>query len=55
MRCCGSCSIEGRTGHKWSPDGRTLFFNIFGRARADEPPTEGMTIAVTGAWGRGCL
>ena len=37
----------------FSPSGRTLFFNIFGRARFDEDPVEGMTCAVTGPWHRG--
>ena len=27
----------------FSPSGRTMFFNLFGRARFDEPATEGMT------------
>ena len=39
----------------FSPSGRTMFFNIFGRARFDEPATEGMTCAVTGPWHRGPL
>jgi secreted PhoX family phosphatase len=39
----------------FSPSGRTLFFNIFGRARFDEDPVEGMTCAVTGPWRRGPL
>jgi uncharacterized protein len=39
----------------FSPSGRTLFFNIFGRARFDEDPIEGMTCAVTGPWRRGPL
>jgi secreted PhoX family phosphatase len=39
----------------FSPSGRTLFFNLFGRARFDEDPVEGMTVAVTGPWGRGPL
>jgi hypothetical protein len=39
----------------FSPSGETLFFNIFGRARFDEPETEGMTCAVTGPWRRGPL
>ena len=30
-------------------------FNIFGRARFDEDPVEGMTCAVTGPWHRGPL
>jgi secreted PhoX family phosphatase len=42
-------------GATFSADGKTLFFNIFGRARLGEAPTEGMTIAVTGPWGRGSL
>jgi secreted PhoX family phosphatase len=39
----------------FSPSGETLFFNLFGRATATEPPTEGMTCAVTGPWRRGPL
>ena len=39
----------------FSPSGRTMFFNLFGRARFDEPETEGMTCAVTGPWRRGPL
>lgn len=39
----------------FSPSGRTLFFNIFGRARFDEDAVEGMTCAVTGPWRRGPL
>ena len=39
----------------FSPSGRTLFVNLFGRARFDEEPTEGMTVAVTGPWRRGPL
>jgi len=39
----------------FSPSGRTLFFNIFGRARFSEDPVEGMTCAVTGPWRRGPL
>jgi uncharacterized protein len=39
----------------FSRSGRTLFFNIFGRARFDEDPVEGMTCAVTGPWRRGPL
>ena len=39
----------------FSPSGDTLFFNIFGRARFDEDPVEGMTCAVTGPWHRGPL
>ncbi len=39
----------------FSPSGRTLFFNLFGRARFDEDEVEGMTVAVTGPWGRGPL
>jgi uncharacterized protein len=42
-------------GATFSPDGRTLFFNLFGRARVEEPPNEGMTVAVTGPWERGSL
>jgi uncharacterized protein len=39
----------------FSPSGRTLFFNLFGRARFDEAQVEGMTCAVTGPWRRGPL
>ncbi|MEA2180770.1 MAG: uncharacterized protein QOG77_4067 [Solirubrobacteraceae bacterium] len=39
----------------FSPSGKTLFFNLFGRARFDEDPVEGMTCAVTGPWHRGPL
>jgi uncharacterized protein len=39
----------------FSPSCRTMFFNIFGRARFDEDPVEGMTCAVTGPWHRGPL
>jgi secreted PhoX family phosphatase len=39
----------------FSPSGETLFFNVFGRARFDEPATEGMTCAVTGPWRHGPL
>jgi secreted PhoX family phosphatase len=39
----------------FSPSGRTMFFNVFGRARFDEDPVEGMTCAVTGPWHRGPL
>jgi secreted PhoX family phosphatase len=39
----------------FSPSGRTLFFNLFGRAQFTEEPTEGMTVALTGPWRRGPL
>ena len=39
----------------FSPSGKTLFFNLFGRARFTEDPVEGMTCAVTGPWHRGPL
>jgi secreted PhoX family phosphatase len=42
-------------GVSFSPGGRTMFFNLFGRARFDEDPVEGMTCAVTGPWRRGPL
>jgi len=42
-------------GVSFSPSGRTMFFNLFGRARFDEAPVEGMTCAVTGPWRRGPL
>ena len=42
-------------GSCFSPSGDTLFFNLFGRARFDEDPVEGMTCAVTGPWRRGPL
>lgn len=35
----------------FSPDGQTLFFNIYG----DGEPGSGMTVAVTGPWERGAL
>jgi secreted PhoX family phosphatase len=39
----------------FSPSGRTMFFNLFGRATNAEPAVEGMTCAVTGPWERGPL
>ena len=39
----------------FSPSGRTLFFNLFGRAQFSEDAVEGMTCAVTGPWERGPL
>jgi hypothetical protein len=39
----------------FSPSGRTMFVNLFGRARFDEDPVEGMTCAITGPWRRGPL
>jgi secreted PhoX family phosphatase len=39
----------------FSPDGNTAFVNVFGRARFDEPPVEGMTCAITGPWREGPL
>ena len=39
----------------FSPSARTMFFNLCGRARFDEPAVEGMTCAVTGPWHRGPL
>jgi secreted PhoX family phosphatase len=42
-------------GVTFSPSGRTMFFNVFGRARFDEDEVEGMTCAVTGPWHRGPL
>ena len=39
----------------FSPSGRTLFFNIFGRATFEADAIEGMTCAVTGPWRRGPL
>jgi secreted PhoX family phosphatase len=39
----------------FSPSGRTLFFNIYGRSTVLGPPIEGMTCAVTGPWRRGPL
>jgi secreted PhoX family phosphatase len=39
----------------FSASGRTLFVNLFGRARFDEDPVEGMTCAITGPWRRGPL
>ena len=48
-------NVSELAGACFSPSGRTLFFNIFGRARFDEDPVEGMTCAVTGPWHRGPL
>ena len=42
-------------GATFSPDGGTLFVNIFGRASLSDPPNEGMTIAIAGPWQRGGL
>ena len=39
----------------FSPSERTMFFNLFGRARFSEEPVEGMTCAVTGPWHHGPL
>jgi uncharacterized protein len=39
----------------FSPSGRTLFVNVFGRASFTDDPTEGMTCAITGPWRRGPL
>jgi uncharacterized protein len=39
----------------FSASGKTLFVNLFGRARFDEPAVEAMTCAVTGPWRRGPL
>jgi hypothetical protein len=39
----------------FSPSGRTLYFNPFGRARFDDDPVDGMTCTVTGPWRRGPL
>ncbi len=39
----------------FSPSGRTLFVNVFGRAAFSEGPVEGMTCAITGPWRRGPL
>jgi secreted PhoX family phosphatase len=39
----------------FSPSGRTLFFNIYGRSTVAGPAIEGMTCAVTGPWSRGPL
>ena len=39
----------------FSPSGDTMFFNLFGRARFDEDPVQGMTCAVNGPWRRGPL
>ena len=39
----------------FSPSGRTMFFNLFGRATNAEPAVEGMTCAITGPWERGPL
>jgi uncharacterized protein len=45
-------------GATFSPDGETLFVNIFGDSTGGVEPyegNEGMTIAITGPWGRGPL
>ncbi len=45
-------------GATFSPDGRTLFFNIFGESEGPVAPyegNEGMTVAVTGPWHKGPL
>jgi secreted PhoX family phosphatase len=39
----------------FSASGRTLFFNLFGRARFAEYPVEGMTCAAPGPWRRGLV
>jgi len=39
----------------FSPSARTMFVNLFGRARFEEDPVEGMTCAITGPWRRGPL
>ena len=41
-----------------SPDGKTLFVDIFGDPAGTAAPdtgNEGMTIAITGPWGKGPL
>jgi secreted PhoX family phosphatase len=48
-------SASEMAGVTFSPDGETLFVNIFGRARFDEDPLEGMTCAITGPWADGPL
>lgn len=45
-------------GATFSPDGETLFVNIFGDSTGPADPytgNEGMTIAITGPWGKGPL
>ena len=45
-------------GATFSPDGKTLFVNIFGDSAGTVNPytsNEGMTIAITGPWGKGPL
>jgi hypothetical protein len=39
----------------FSPSGKTLFVNVFGRAAFTDDPNEGMTCAITGPWGSGPL
>lgn len=39
----------------FSPSGKTLFVNIFGRAAFSDDPIEGMTCAITGPWWKGPL
>jgi uncharacterized protein len=48
-------NVSELAGVCFSPSGKTLFFNLFGRARFDEDPVEGMTCAVTGPWHGGPL
>jgi hypothetical protein len=45
-------------GPSFSPDGKILFVNIFGGPAGTVSPytgAEGMTIAITGPWGKGPL
>ncbi|MDQ3450062.1 MAG: PhoX family protein [Actinomycetota bacterium] len=42
-------------GATFSPDGQTLFVNIFGESRFTAEPNEGMTIAINGPWDKGPL
>ena len=48
-------NVSELAGACFSPSGKTLFFNLFGRAAFTEDPVEGMTVAVTGPWRRGPL
>ena len=49
------CELAGAS---FSPDGETLFVNIFGDSTGGVDPytgAEGMTVAITGPWGKGPL
>jgi len=42
-------------GATFSPNGKTLFVNIFGESASTSDPNEGMTLAITGPWDKGPL